>query len=194
MTELLLHICCGPCSIMTIRKLRQAGYEPLGWFHNPNIQPLSEYLRRREAAFACAEKLEITLEADDSWDLQDWLAAQLPHAQLPRRCENCCAMRLEQAAVQAKARGIGHFSTSLLYSRYQPHDFIRSQGELLAARYGLTFVYQDFRSYWQEGIDLSRAWGIYRQAWCGCVFSEAERYAKKLRRLQTGCKPVNPAA
>lgn len=184
MPALLLHICCGPCSIMPVSLLREAGYEPVCWFMNPNIQPLAEYLRRREAAGQCAEKLDIEIQYEDNWDIQDWLEKQLPFANSQQRCERCVAWRLEAAARKALELGLPCFSSSLLYSRYQPHDYIRQRGTELANELGLEFVYQDFRTDWQAGIDISRQWGVYRQPYCGCVFSEAERYAKKIKALQ----------
>lgn len=169
---------------MPVQRLRAAGYEPMGWFMNPNIHPLSEYLRRRETAGEAAARMALPIEYEDSWDLQGWLAAQLPHCQEKARCEYCCGERLEAVAKKAVETGFRHFSSSLLYSRYQPHGFIRDKGFELARIYDLEFVYQDFRLDWQAGIDLSREWGLYRQAWCGCIFSEAERYSKKFARVR----------
>ena len=114
---------------------------------------------------------------------------------------------MEAAYAAARALGYAHFSSSLLYSRYQPHDAIAAAGFRLsgldvpavlpealpaptagaeaAQTAGPRFVYQDFRTDWQAGIDISKAWGVYRQPYCGCVYSEAERYHKKWRRLVT---------
>lgn len=183
--KLLLHICCGPCMIMPAMLFAEEGYKLTGFFHNPNIQPLAEYLRRRESAAQSAANLKMPVLYDDAaWDLQTWLEKYLPLAKSEKRCQNCIAQRLEQTAQKAVELGIGKFSTSLLYSRYQPHDFICQKGEEIAAASGLEFVYRDFRPYWQEGIDISRAWDLYRQQYCGCVFSENERYAKKFAQLQ----------
>ncbi len=186
--KLLLHVCCGPCSIMPAMLLGEEGYELTGFFHNPNIQPLAEYLRRREGAGQCANNLHMPVLFDDAaWDLDKWLACQLPVARSSSRCQVCIASRLESTAKKALEIGMEKFSTSLLYSRYQPHDFIREKGVEIAAANGLEFVYRDFRPYWQEGIDISKAWEIYRQQYCGCIFSENERYAKKLAQLQKNC-------
>lgn len=191
----LLHICCGPCAIMPIMLLSEEGYELTGYFHNPNIQPLSEYLRRREGAAQCAASLNLPMLYDDAaWDLQEWLKKQMPNASSPARCRNCIDMRLESTALKAKELGLPAFGTSLLYSRHQPHEHIKSSGAAIAARHGLEFIYRDFRSYWQEGIDISKAWQIYRQAWCGCIFSENERYAKKLAQLQKNCNEAQKSA
>ncbi len=152
---------------------------------NPNIQPLAEYLRRRDAAAQAAEKLGIPIIFDDStWDLAAWLRRQLPVVSSPERCQWCCASRLEACHASALRLGFEHFSTSLLYSRYQPHEHIRDAGFALAADGSVDFVYHDFREGWQRGIDLSIEWQLYRQPYCGCIFRENERYAKKLARLQ----------
>lgn len=183
--NLLLHVCCGPCSIMPAMSLLEEGYQITGFFHNPNIQPLAEYFRRREGAGQCAVRLGISLLYDDkAWDLNKWLEKQLPRAESKSRCGFCIAGRLEASAQKALELGIKKFSTTLLYSRYQPHDFIRKRGEELAAKHGLEFIYRDFRKYWREGIDISKVWEIYRQPYCGCVFSEVDRYRKKLSMMQ----------
>lgn len=194
--RLLLHVCCGPCSIMPVRRLQEEGFEITAWYHNPNIQPLSEYLRRREAVLECAARLGIAVVCDDAaWNLTDWLRAVRDRDTPPLRCAYCCRSRVAAAWACAAARGYDAFSTSLLYSRYQPHDIIAAEGARLSGQdvpavpgalrdlSGPRFVYRDFREDWQTGIDISREWGIYRQPYCGCVYSEAERYAKKLARL-----------
>lgn len=183
--RLLLHVCCGPCAIVPCLEFLEEGYEITAWYMNPNIQPLSEYLRRREAVAQCAERLGIlVVYEDEAWDLTAWLTAQLPRAMEKSRCEWCCGSRLESAFFKAKKEGFDYFTTSLLYSRYQPHDFIAQKGFALGQLSGPDFLYRDFRTGWQKGIDISREWGLYRQPYCGCVFSEAERYAKNLARLR----------
>lgn len=113
-----------------------------------------------------------------------WLAAVAPDPQ--NRCTFCWQSRLAFSAAYAARHGYAAFTTSLLYSRYQNHEAIRHMGEELAARYGLRFVYEDFRTSWQEGIAISKEWGIYRQQYCGCIYSEYERYAKNLTRAVAG--------
>lgn len=177
--RMLLHICCGPCACAPLTHLRQAGVEVTGLYFNPNIQPAMEYLRRRDALAQLAGILDFEV-VYDAYDPMGHLRASL--ADPAGRCPACWRMRLERTARQAVALGFSVFSTTLLYSRYQDHDAIRLLGRDVAARYGLTFYYQDFREYWDEGIELSKKWQLYRQPYCGCVLSELERYAKKLRR------------
>lgn len=209
MKRLLLHVCCGPCSLMPVRVLREEGFEVTGYFANPNIHPVTEYLRRREAMREAAERLNLPmLWQDDAYNLPGWLGVvhELGLADNAEggRCRYCYESRLGLTAATAAEHGFDAFSTSLLYSRHQRHEDIRSTGEAVAAdpvAYGAVaadgpngetrdgnvpspaFVYRDFRPYWQEGINLSKEWGLYRQNYCACIFSEAERFAGKLAKL-----------
>ncbi|MCR4666545.1 MAG: epoxyqueuosine reductase QueH [Desulfovibrio sp.] len=184
-TTLLLHVCCGPCAVMPVTRFLNDGYAVTAWFMNPNIQPLSEYLRRREAAGQCAAYFGIPIiYADETWDITAWLRAVRDRDTKPDRCVYCCESRLESAFLYAESRGFDAVSTSLLYSIYQPHDVIAKAGERFSLRFSPSFLYRDFRTDWQEGIDQSKAMGLYRQPYCGCVYSESERYQKKLLRLQ----------
>lgn len=182
--EILLHVCCGPCSIAPVRRLLARGFKVTGFFHNPNIQPLAEYLRRRETALECARLLGIELIVDDDWDLVAWLLKQLPQAKDENRCRWCCASRLRATQEKADRLGFQFFSTTLLYSIYQPHDYIAAAGRDLSELSDSRFVYQDFRADWREGVETSKEWGLYRQPYCGCVFSESERYAKKFSAVK----------
>ena len=184
--SLLLHVCCGPCAVMPITRLLDEGFAVTAWYMNPNIHPLSEYLRRRDTAGECADRLGIPILYDDaSWNVTSWLRAVAGRDTPPQRCAYCCASRIEAAFATAMRLGFAHVSSSLLYSRYQPHEVIRQTGERLgcADGNGPDFVYRDFREDWQEGIDASKKMELYRQPYCGCIYSEAERYEKKLARL-----------
>lgn len=191
--SLLLHVCCGPCAAMPVKRLKDQGFTVTAWFMNPNIQPLAEYLRRREAAAECAQKHDIRiLFDDDAWDLTRWLRAVAGRDTAPARCTFCCENRIEATWAKARELGFVWFSSSLLYSRYQPHDMIAAAGRRLAIKGGPAFFYQDFRTDWQAGIDLSKEWELYRQPYCGCVYSEAERYHKKLLRCRAERYDMEP--
>ena len=184
--SLLLHVCCGPCAVMPITRLLDEGFAVTAWYMNPNIHPLSEYLRRRDAAGECAERMGIPILYDDaSWNITAWLRAVAGRDVAPQRCAYCCSSRIEAAFAAARQGGFAFVSSSLLYSRYQPHEIIRQTGERLSSPDGAGpgFVYRDFREDWQEGIDRSKSMELYRQPYCGCIYSEAERYEKKLARL-----------
>ena len=92
--------------------------------------------------------------------------------------------RLEESARYAAEHGFDSFTSTLFYSIYQQHDLMRSVAERFAKEYGISFYYEDFRVGWQDGIDLSKELGLYRQSYSGCVFSEEERYSRALRKLQ----------
>jgi predicted adenine nucleotide alpha hydrolase (AANH) superfamily ATPase len=179
--SVLLHVCCGPCGLMPVRMLRAEGFAVTGVFYNPNIHPLREYLLRRAALLEAADRLELPLLWPDpeqaAWNLPQWLRAVPANADKNMRCRACYALRL--AHVARWAGDFDFFTSSLLYSRRQAHASIAEEGEKAAQRVGTAFLYRDFRPTWQEGIRLSKAWGLYRQQYCACVYSETERYGKE---------------
>jgi epoxyqueuosine reductase len=177
--RVLLHICCGPCAIAPILHLKEAGWLVTGLFYNPNIQPAMEYLRRRDALARVAAILDLEVLYDD-YDPIPHLRQSLADPQ--NRCRPCWDSRLDRVAATARTIGCDAFSSSLLYSKYQDHEALKSLGQDQAAAHGVPFLYQDFRIFWDEGVALSRQWEIYRQPYCGCVLSELDRYAKKLRK------------
>jgi len=175
--RLLLHICCGPCAVYPVKELRSAGIEVTGFFFNHNIHPYTEYRLRRDAVKSYAELVELEVIYRDEYRLEEFLANVA--SQPASRCGYCYRSRLEEAAKSAAELGFSCYSSTLLYSKYQNQDLIRQYGEELGERYGVRFYYDDFRRGWQEGIDLSKEMGLYRQKYCGCIYSEKERYAKK---------------
>jgi predicted adenine nucleotide alpha hydrolase (AANH) superfamily ATPase len=87
-------------------------------------------------------------------------------------------MRLDVTAKLAESRGFDAFSTTLLYSRFQKHDLLKSMGEAAAEEHGVPFLYKDWRKGWNRGIKVYRKTGLYRQKYCGCIYSEKERAEK----------------
>jgi len=148
-----------------------------GFFFNHNIHPYQEYRRRLETVREYAGKVELDVVYRDEYRLEEFLGAVSDDPS--KRCLYCYASRLEAAAATAAENGFPAFSSSLLYSRYQQHDIIRTMGENIGAKYGVRFHYDDFRRGWQEGIRISKELGLYRQQYCGCIYSEKERYAPK---------------
>ena len=172
--KILLHICCGPCALYPLRTLRVAGHNVTGLFYNPNIHPYQEYTRRRDAALDMARQEQMALVMQDDYDLEGFLANVA--AEPAKRCSYCYASRLRATAQVAAQEGFDAFSAALLYSRYQKHDEIRQLGEQIGREFGVAFHYEDFRPGWQEGIRLSKELGLYRQQYCGCIYSEKDRY------------------
>jgi predicted adenine nucleotide alpha hydrolase (AANH) superfamily ATPase len=172
--RILLHICCGPCAIFPLLQLRAAGHDVTGFFFNNNIHPYQEYVRRKDAAIRVAELESMPLIIQDDYDLEGFLAHVA--SQPDKRCSYCYSSRIRATAATAVAGGFEAFTASLLYSRYQKHDEIKALGEQIGNETGIGFLYQDFRIGWQEGIRLSKERGLYRQQYCGCIYSEKERY------------------
>ena len=113
----------------------------------------------------------------DEYDLEGFLANVASEPE--KRCSYCYSSRLFATAAAASELGFEAFSASLLYSRYQRHEEIRALGEQAEKEFGITFFYEDFRPGWQEGIRISKELGLYRQQYCGCIYSEKERYLPK---------------
>ncbi len=183
--KLLLHTCCGPCLLYPLGRLREQGLEPVGYFYNPNIHPLLELERRIEAL----EEVSMRRGVEMIWDrrlygLDSWLRQLEGRFSQEERCPVCYRMRLEAAAHAAVSMGFSAMSTTLLYSRYQRHELIRQMGREIADSHGIQFLYEDFRQGWSQGIEEAKALGIYRQPYCGCIFSEAERYRGRKRRME----------
>jgi predicted adenine nucleotide alpha hydrolase (AANH) superfamily ATPase len=183
--EILLHTCCGPCTFYPIKELRKEGHKVLVYFYNPNIHPLREFERRVEALEIAAKKFEFPVLWDESgYGLRDWLNKIGTRQEPEDRCPVCYRMRLEATAKKAVELGVPAFTTTLLYSRYQRHNLISDIGRELSRAYSIKFYYRDFRDGWVEGIEISKELGIYRQPYCGCIFSEEERYKNRAKRLQ----------
>lgn len=172
--KLLLHICCGPCALYPLRTLRAAGHDVTGFFFNHNIHPYQEYQRRLTAAREMSSLEALPLIEHDEYDLEGFLSAVASEPE--NRCNYCYTSRLWATAAVAAQNGFEAFSASLLYSRYQKHAEIKIAGENAGKEFGVQFHYQDFRPGWQEGIRISKELELYRQQYCGCIYSEKERY------------------
>ncbi|MEW6547164.1 MAG: epoxyqueuosine reductase QueH [Bacillota bacterium] len=175
--RLLLHTCCGPCSIYPLDVLREEGHEVSACYCNPNIHPYREWEKRLDTLREYLATVGVDLRVDDRYDLKQYLEAVLPYAYDPaRRCPTCYRIRLDEVARRAACEGYDAFSTTLLVSPYQNHEGVARVGREVADTLGIPFYYRDFRSGWKEAVRRSRELGMYRQGYCGCVFSERERY------------------
>ena len=181
--SVLLHICCGPCAVYPLEVLKNEGIKVRGFFFNPNIHPFQEFRNRLAAVEQLAVMKNLPVDYHRDYGLREYLRAVVFNEE--GRCGLCYDMRLREAVEQAKRTGADAFTTSLLYSRYQNHELIRRKAEQLAEAHGIPFYYNDFREGWQQGIDLSKEMGLYRQAYCGCIYSEQERYDKRFRKSRS---------
>lgn len=175
--NLCLHICCGPCAIVPHDELLREGHYVRGYFFNPNIHPYQEFATRLRTVQEFAALVTMPLDVDETYDLEMCLNGMMGRE--GDRCLACYRMRLEKAFVHAKEQGLEGLTSTLLYSRYQRHDDIRAIGEELEKTYDLPFLYRDFRKGWNDGIRKSKDLKMYRQQYCGCIFSEYERYGGK---------------
>lgn len=180
--KLLLHTCCGPCSIYPVRRLREQHFDIMGFFYRSNIHPYTECLKRQQTLAGYAAQIDLKLIIDESYDLEGFLRnAAFRESE---RCRLCYYERLRATAIIARRGRFDFFSTTLLYSKFQKHDAIRSIGEAVADEVGLAFYYEDFRAGWSKGIAASKRLGMYRQQYCGCIYSEKERYLVKTSKRQ----------
>ncbi len=173
--NILLHICCANCAIYPLAMLREQEHQVTGFFYNHNIHPFQEYRKRLETTRDYAQRMDLPLLLHEEYLLDEFLAAVA--VQPENRCHYCYRSRLRQTAKQAQLMGAQAFTTTLLYSRYQKHDAIVAYGQQLADEFQLDFYYEDYRSGWNEGIRISKQLGLYRQQYCGCIYSERDRYA-----------------
>ena len=180
MERLLLHTCCAPCSVYCVSSLREEGIEPVSFWFNPNIHPYQEYKARRDTLVSYAEAIGMELLVRENYGLRGFVRAVC--GDLDHRCGYCYTCRLEETARYAAEHGFTCFSTTLLVSPYQDHDGICRAAGHLAEQYGVPFLYRDFRPGFRRGQAEARERGLYMQKYCGCVFSEEERYAKQIKR------------
>ena len=149
---------------------------PTGYFYNPNIHSYQEYKKRLDTVKEFAIRVGLEVRYHDGYDLDQFLLRVAGTG--AGRCEQCYRMRIASVCKAALEKGFSLFTTSLLYSKYQKHDLIKGIGQEMASEHGIEFYYEDFRRGWREGIVESKAMGLYRQQYCGCIYSERDRYRK----------------
>lgn len=172
----LMHICCAPCANGCIASLQEEGIAVTGFWYNPNIHPFTEYRARRNCVRAYAESISLPLIEQDEYALRPFIRAVAED--IENRCETCYKMRLFAAAKRAAEDGFDSFTSSLFISPYQNHELMRQMAEQAAEEYGVAFLYRDFRPLFKQGQQTAREQEFYMQKYCGCVFSEQERYLK----------------
>jgi epoxyqueuosine reductase len=178
--SILLHTCCGPCACYTTRKLEEGGIKPALFFYNPNIHPYQEQMRRLEALGQLVNARNLPLTIEPGYELEQFLAQVAGDP--GNRCEKCYRIRLSRTAARAKESGFDLFGTTLLISPYQNRELICGIGHELAQEYGIRFHDEDFRPGFRQSQQTAKEMGLYRQGYCGCIYSEKERYYKEIRR------------
>jgi predicted adenine nucleotide alpha hydrolase (AANH) superfamily ATPase len=172
--KLLLHVCCGVCGAWIPKKLA-AEFSVTLYFFNPNIYPIDEYQKRLETVrqVACEARLELI---EGPYQPEEWLTLMRGHekdAEGGERCEMCFTLRLGETAKRAKVNGFEFFASTLTVGRNKKAAVINPLGKKWAAQFGLKFLAEDFK---KDGGQVktdkeSHRLGLYRQNYCGCVFS-----------------------
>ncbi len=175
-----MHICCSTCSLYPLQALAARDIDVTGFWYNPNIHPYTEYAMRIESVRQLEQMRNLEIEYNDCYGLKEFLRAVLHDEE--NRCSACYAMRLESTAVAAKRMKLDAFTTTLLVSPYQMFDTIVRVGIETGEKHGVPFYAEDFRPGWADTLKKSGELGLYRQKYCGCIYSEMERYQKKNRR------------
>lgn len=173
----LLHTCCAPCAIQCINSLKSDNIEPIGFWYNPNIHPFTEYKNRKNTLINYAKDINMQLIIKDDYGLRSFINGIYPD--FDKRCNYCYETRLNETAKYAAENGFPSFSTTLLISIYQNHELICEIANVAAKKYGVDFLYRDFRPLFREGQQKARNLELYMQKYCGCIFSEEDRYKKE---------------
>lgn len=172
--RVLLHVCCAQCAIGAFEALNGEGFEVRGLFSNPNIHPLIEFRRRLKAVKVARDRLNLDIDCDEEYGLRRFLKAVAGKEN--SRCPVCYSLRFGAACEKAANDGFDLVTTTLFSSPHQDHGLIARIGAQEAAKHGVEFLVRDFRPQQQEARKKAKALKLYSQQYCGCIFSEYERY------------------
>jgi len=177
--KLLLHSCCGPCSSYVISYLTNY-FDITILYYNPNIYPYDEYLKRKQEQIKlineidCSNNLDI-MDCDYDNDLYEKCIIGLENEpERGNRCMVCYNLRMEKTAKMAKECNYDYFCTTLSVSPYKNSEWINKIGEKLQNKYNVNWLYSDFKKKdgYKQSILLSKKYNLYRQDYCGCIYSK----------------------
>lgn len=178
--SLLLHVCCGPCSSYVLEYL-STYFEITILFYNPNIYPKEEYIRRKEEMGEFVSKAYpntkyIIMDYNEK-EFYDAVRGYEHLGERSERCFNCYELRLKKTVEYAKENGYDYFTTSLSISPYKVSSKLNEIGSNLEKEYGINYLYSDFKKKngYKRSIEISKEYNMYRQEYCGCVYSKVER-------------------
>ena len=172
--NILLHICCGPCLIYPLSRLKNQGFKISGFYYNPNLYPESEYYRRVAGLKVLAQEFSLQVEYPKH-QAADFYQAIDNSGPISQRCLSCWSLRLRKTALEAKQNGFKAFSTTLLVSPYQNHSLLKQLGDQISQELGIDFHYEDFRPGFRQAQLEAQRLGIYRQKYCGCQYSQSPK-------------------
>ena len=184
--QIFLHICCSQCYAKAVAGLTKeftTGITIQPYWYNPNIHPLIEYRRRLKSSYMVCQRRKEKLLVDDYYGIKEFCRKTAKNQDVPERCRICYQIRLDKTAAKAKEEGCEFFATTLTTSLHQSHKLITTAAETAAQKHGIKFLYRD----WREDIaDEKLLKGIYKQQYCGCIFSEYDRYKDTRKHLYKG--------
>ncbi len=174
MKSALIHCCCAHCAAYTVNHWRQQDYEVSALWYNPNIHPYSEHQQRLEGMKSLAQEKKLPLIVTEGYDMIEYFRRIV--GKESERCQHCFTLRLSRTAEIARKQGFTAFTTTLLISPHQKHNLLREIGQQVAEAKGIEFLYADLRKRYSESRHITKPLNLYRQQYCGCVYSEWERY------------------
>jgi Uncharacterized protein conserved in bacteria len=180
--SILIHACCGPCSSYVLEYL-STYFDITILYYNPNIYPDIEYQRRLNEikefinSFELKNKINFIEREYIQADFYNKIKGLEELGERSKRCYNCYELRMEEAAKYAKDNNYDFFTTTLSISPYKNSDWINEIGELLENKYNIKYLYADFKKKngYKRSIELSKEYGLYRQEYCGCIYSKEAR-------------------
>ena len=179
---LLLHACCAPCSSYTIEYLSKY-FEITIYYYNPNIHPKTEYSRRINELkkflkeYKPINKVNLIEEVYNSKEYFNTIKGLEKLGEKSKRCYECYKLRMEKSCKYAKENNYDYFTTTLSISPYKVSDWINEIGESLSKKYNINYLYADLKKKngYKRSLELSKAYNLYRQDYCGCIYSKNER-------------------
>ena len=183
--KLLLHSCCAYCAAYTAGYWGRQGWQVTAFWYNPNIHPFREHQLRLEAMLALADKTGLPLMVDEGYAVIDYF--KTVRAAGGVRCQGCFQLRMGRTAERARQGGFSAFTTTLFISPHQKHRLLRRTGQALAEGTGIPFLDTDLRGGYRESHRMGHELRLYHQSYCGCLYSEWERYCpiERPKKLKT---------
>jgi hypothetical protein len=175
MASVLLHVCCAHCAAYCIVHWRERGYDVTAFWYNPNIHPYQEYLQRLEAMRSLARSLDVEMVVSPEYGAVRYFREVAGDE--ADRCRRCFVLRLFRTAEVAVSSGFQAFTSTLLISPHQKHGLVKEVG-LMVGRGRVPFLYEDLRKRYSDSRRMTKPMEIYRQQYCGCMYSEWERYTE----------------
>ncbi|BAS31651.1 epoxyqueuosine reductase QueH [Dehalococcoides mccartyi] len=174
--KLLLHGCCAHCTAYSFKYWQEQGFEVSVYWYNPNIHPFTEHQNRLEAMVKLSQELSFELVTEPLYQMAEYFKKVAEKSD--ERCRTCFDMRLGQTAVYAARYGYEYFSSSLFISPHQKHQEAVFSAEAFAKETGVKFAYADLRKRYSDSRHITKPLDLYRQQYCGCIYSEYERFGK----------------